>query len=156
MCIERFSMRLVKVKTHKSQRPKRAELIPVSLAWSMPKSIVTPAWTGSYSIAGLPPAPPPPHPHPTTPLAVCRRYPFIHLSEERQSGVKLLVYWETARRARREPWNSRPGIWGVNRSATHASAFTWRYFGRIGVPKQYDGPCWWAKPILWELNSFLM
>ena len=59
MCIEHFSMRLVKVKTHKSQRPKRAELIPVSLAWSMPKSIVTPAWTGSYSIAGLPP---PPHP----------------------------------------------------------------------------------------------
>ena len=57
MCIERFSMRLVKVKTHKSQRPKRAELIPVSLAWSMPKSIVTPAWTGSYSIAGLPPHP---------------------------------------------------------------------------------------------------
>ena len=55
MCIERFSMRLVKVKTHKSQRPKGAELIPVSLAWSMPKSIVTPPWTGSYSIAGLPP-----------------------------------------------------------------------------------------------------
>ena len=25
------------------------------------------------------------------PPAVCRRYPFIHLGEERQSGVKLLV-----------------------------------------------------------------
>ena len=25
------------------------------------------------------------------PLAVCRRYPFIHLGEERQNGVKFLV-----------------------------------------------------------------
>ena len=25
------------------------------------------------------------------PPAVCRRYPFIHLGEERQSGVKFLV-----------------------------------------------------------------
>ena len=31
------------------------------------------------SIAGLPPA-------------VCRRYPFIHLGDERQCGTKFLVY----------------------------------------------------------------
>ena len=36
------------------------------------------------------------------PSAVCRRYPFIHLREERQSGVKSLSK-ETTRRARLEP-----------------------------------------------------
>ena len=35
-----------KVKVHASQRPKRPELIRLSLAWSMPRSIATPLWTG--------------------------------------------------------------------------------------------------------------
>ena len=30
------------------------------------------------------------------PPAVCRQYPFIHLGEERQSGVKFLVYGNNA------------------------------------------------------------
>ena len=42
-------------------------------------------------VTPLPP-PPPPHPHP----AVCRRYPFIHLGEERRSGVKFLVWGNNA------------------------------------------------------------
>ena len=33
----------------------------------------------------------PPPPPPPPPPAVCRRYPFIHLGEERRSGVKFLV-----------------------------------------------------------------
>ena len=35
-----------KVKVHTSKRPKWTELIPVSLAWSMPRSIATPPWDG--------------------------------------------------------------------------------------------------------------
>ena len=35
-----------KVKVHMSKRPKWTELIPVSLAWSMPRSIATPLWDG--------------------------------------------------------------------------------------------------------------
>ena len=31
------------------------------------------------------------------PPAVCRQYPFIHLGEERQSGVKFLVYGNKAK-----------------------------------------------------------
>ena len=30
------------------------------------------------------------------PKPVCRRYPFLHLGEERQSGVKFLVYGNNA------------------------------------------------------------
>ena len=33
-----------KVKVHTSKRTKWTELIPVSLAWSMPRSIATPHW----------------------------------------------------------------------------------------------------------------
>ena len=58
---------------HTSQRPKRPELIPVSLAWSMPRSIATPSGQDASPLQGYPPA-------------VCRRYPFIPLGEERQSG----------------------------------------------------------------------
>ena len=56
-----------------------------------------------------------------TPSAICRRYPFIHLGEERQSGVKFLVYMEAKRRARLEPRTSRSRVRGVNRSVTHAA-----------------------------------
>ena len=45
-----------KVKAHTSRRPKWSELILVSVAWSMPRSIATPPWTGCYSITGLPPS----------------------------------------------------------------------------------------------------
>ena len=38
------------VKAHKSQRPKRPELKPISLAWPMTRSIATPAWTGCKCI----------------------------------------------------------------------------------------------------------
>ena len=39
-------------KAHTSERPKWPELISVSLAWSMPRNIATPPWTGHWSIAG--------------------------------------------------------------------------------------------------------
>ena len=42
------------------------------------------------------------------PQAVCCRYPFIHLGEERQSGVKFLQSKETTRRARLEPGSLAP------------------------------------------------
>ena len=45
-----------KVKAHTSWRLKWSELILVSVAWSMPRSIATPPWTGCYSITGLPPS----------------------------------------------------------------------------------------------------
>ena len=59
------------VNVHMSQRSKRPELIPVSLTWSMPRSIAIPPWTGCQAIEGLPPpgggpapegVPPPPPP----------------------------------------------------------------------------------------------
>ena len=68
----------VKVKAHTSQRPRRPELIPVSVAWSMPWSIATRPGRDASPSQGYPPA-------------VCRRYPFTHMGEERQSGVKFLV-----------------------------------------------------------------
>ena len=59
------------------------------------------------------------------PSAVCRRYPFIHLGEERQSGVKLLVQGNNGWL---EPRTSRSGLQGVNRSATrlHKQCFSWK------------------------------
>ena len=73
------------VNVHMSQRSKRPELIPVSLTWSMPRSIAIPPWTGCQAIEGLPPTP-----------AVCHRYPFINLGEERRSWVNFLVQWNNA------------------------------------------------------------
>ena len=69
----------------------------------MPRNIATPPGRDASSSQGYPPPPPP---------AVCRRYPSIHLGEERQSGVKFLS---------NEIRTSRFGVSGVNRSVTHAS-----------------------------------
>ena len=66
----------------RAKGPNGPELIPIFLAWSMPRNIATSPWTGCKSIAKLP-------------QAVRRRYPYIHLGEEKQSGVVwpcLLVY----------------------------------------------------------------
>ena len=41
------------MKAQTSQRHNLPELIPVSLAWSIPRSIATPTWTGCEFIAGL-------------------------------------------------------------------------------------------------------
>ena len=49
------------------------------------------------------------------PPAECRRYPFIHLGEERQSEVKFLVY--KGNNTTGEPGTSRSRVQGVNRSA---------------------------------------
>ena len=78
------------MKAHTSQRPKRPEVISVSLAWSMPRSIATPPGQDASVTQGYPPPPPPP--------AVCYRYPFIHLGKKRQSGVKFVVKETTRRR----------------------------------------------------------
>ena len=51
-----FDVSSVTKKTHTNQRPKLLELIPVFLAWSMPRSISTPPWTGCKSIVGLRPS----------------------------------------------------------------------------------------------------
>ena len=59
------------------------------------------------------------------PPAVYLRYPFIHLGEERQSGVKFLVQGNNATLGL-EPWTSRSRVWGVNHSATHASTTVWK------------------------------
>ena len=91
------------------------------------------------------------------PPAVCCRYPFIHLGEEKESRLKSLVK-ETTRRARCEPRTFRSGVQGVNHSATHASQnhpmgslvifffqhfFPGLKFGKIGGPgKIYPGPGW--------------
>ena len=58
------------------------------LSMKLPKSTATPLprRDASRSQVYIPPPPP----------AVRRRYPFIHLGEERQSGVKFLVYGSNA------------------------------------------------------------
>ena len=43
------------VNVHTNRRSKRPELMPVSLAWSMSRSITTSPWTGCQPIEGLPP-----------------------------------------------------------------------------------------------------
>ena len=35
-----------------------------------------------------------------------------------------------------------------------SAVFTWRHGSHIGGPQ--NRPCWCTKPVLWELNSFLM
>ena len=70
------------------------------------------------------------------PPAVCRRYPIIHLGEERQNGVKFLSK-ETTRRARLKPRTSRSGVGGVNHSATLASTKNFKGFSII-FPKLLD------------------
>ena len=61
-----------KVKAHMIQRPTWPELILISLAWSMPRSIATPpGWDASPS-QGYPPA-------------VCRQYPCIYTREWRET-----------------------------------------------------------------------
>ena len=136
-------MRLVKVKTHKTQRPKRAELIPVSLAWSMPKSIVTPPWTGSYSIAGLPPSSMSPVPIYTPEWRETKwsKAPCLMKQRDRRGanpGASDLEF---------EVLTARPHTPPLSQDVTSAVLLfqtIWRQ------------PCWWAKPILWDLNSFLM
>ena len=102
-----------------SQETTQPELIPVSVAWSKPRSIAT-----------LPPG------QDTSPskgylLAVCHRYPFIHLSEERQSGVKFLPK-ETMQQAGLEPRISISRVRAVNCSATHTThVSTQKYVGNI-------------------------
>ena len=82
----------------------------VSLAWScLGVSLLPPGRNASPS-QGYPPPP-----------ALCRWYSFIHLGEERQSGVKFLVYMEATWRSRLEPTTSRSRVRGVNRLATHAA-----------------------------------
>ena len=88
--------KVVKVKAHTSQGPTRPELIPVSVAWTMPRSMLLPPGRDSSP-----------------------SNPSIHLGEERQSGVSSLSK-ERTRRARLEPRTSRSRVTGVNRSATHA------------------------------------
>ena len=48
-------------------------------------------------------------------MAVCRRYPFIHLGEERQSSLSK----ETTRQERLEPRTSRTGAQGVINHLAH-------------------------------------
>ena len=86
----------VRVKVHTNQRPKQPELIPVSLVWSIPRSILLLplGWDTSPS-QGHPPA-------------VCCLYPFIH-------RVK------TTRRTKLELQTSRSGVWSVDLLATRAS-----------------------------------
>ena len=66
----------VKGKVHTSQRPKWPELIRVSYE-ALGVLLIPRRWDVSPS-QGYPPV-------------VCRQCPFIHLREERQNGVKLLV-----------------------------------------------------------------
>ena len=70
-----------------SQRPKLPELIPVSLAWSMPRSIVSSPLNGILV-----------H-HRVNPQQYVAGtffvFQFTHAGEERQSGVKFLVYGHT-------------------------------------------------------------
>ena len=55
--------------------------------------------------------------------AVCRRYPFIHLSEERQSGVKFPFRGNNTT-GKASTVTSRSRVRGVTRSATHASTIS--------------------------------
>ena len=79
-----------------NQRPKQPELIPVSLVWSIPRSILLLplGWDASPSQG-----------HPS---AVCCRYPFIH-------------WVKTTRRTKLELQTSRSGVWSVDLLATRAS-----------------------------------
>ena len=67
-----------KGKSAHEPKAKRPELILVSSEYSMPRSISTPPGCDASLSQGYSPA-------------VCRWYPFIHLGEGRQSGVKFLV-----------------------------------------------------------------
>ena len=67
------------VKAHTSQRPTRQELISGFRTMKQ-------AYEYCYSPPGRDASPSQGYPP-----EVCRRYPFIHLGEERQIGVKLLV-----------------------------------------------------------------
>ena len=93
---------------HTSQRPKQLELIPVSLVWSMPRSILLLplGWDASPS-KGHPPA-------------VCCRYPFIH-RVKRDKVEHSLLSKETTRWVKLELQTSRSGVWGVELLATQAS-----------------------------------
>ena len=75
----------LRVKAHMSQRPKRQELILVSIAWSIEACLgvlLLPAGWDACPSQDYPPA-------------VWCRYPFIRLGEGRQSGVNFLVQNET-------------------------------------------------------------
>ena len=69
----------VKVKAHTSKRPTRPELIPVFPYHEACLGVLLlPLGRDARPSEGYRPA-------------ICRRYPFVHLGEERQSGVKFLV-----------------------------------------------------------------
>ena len=80
-----------KLKAHTSQRPKRLELIRVSLIWRMPRGIATPpcppGQDANLSQGCLP--------------AVCRRYPFI------DPGKRHRAEWSSKGTTRRT------GLWNL-------------------------------------------
>ena len=94
-----------------SQRPKRQELLPVSLAWSMPRSIATAPQDGMLVHRGV---------TPQQYAAGTHLYTWVK-RDKVASKPGIFLSKETTQRVRLEPWTSRSGVRGVNRTITHAS-----------------------------------
>ena len=52
------------------------------------------------------------------------------------------------------PFTKKESALATSKRRTLFRVFLWRRGGYIAVPKRH--PCWFLKPILWELNTFLV